>query len=243
MSKVDLNASLIPSADSDGEPLVDYGITSTGADITVHFRNLANHLCHYISEADYVFGCVAWLTHPEILAELAKKKGVLIVVQKEDFLRPDTGMRRGVDTMRRVRDLYRQLPESLYRYDLPVLSNCSTCNDPTLDPIRCLGNHNRSRSPAFPRAHNKFVVFARASLVTADHRGQSCTHYDWHPYAVWTGSFNFSKNAGNSLENAVVIQDEKVAGAYFNETMQLAALSEPLSWDSDWMEPEWRLGT
>ena len=36
-------------------------------------------------------GCVAWLTHFDILDAMARLKTVSIVVQKEDFLRPDMG--------------------------------------------------------------------------------------------------------------------------------------------------------
>ena len=53
------------------------------------------------------------------------------------------------------------------------------------------------------------------------------------PKVVWTGSFNFTINAGRSL----------VAAAYAHEWSQVAALSEPLDWASEWMAPEYRLGT
>ena len=41
----------------------------------------------------------------------------------------------------------------------------------------------------------------------------------------------------------MVIEDEAIAQAYYNEWNQLAALSEPLDWDSEWCHPEWRIGT
>lgn len=63
------------------------------------------------------------------------------------------------------------------------------------------------------------------------------------PEAVWTGSFNFSVNAGRSLENAVFIEDTAIAQAYANEFSQVAALSEPLNWEDPWCSPEWRCGT
>lgn len=54
------------------------------------FRNLKEELIACIKNADFVFGCVAWLTDFDVLAALAEKQGVNIAVQKEDFLRPDT---------------------------------------------------------------------------------------------------------------------------------------------------------
>jgi phosphatidylserine/phosphatidylglycerophosphate/cardiolipin synthase-like enzyme len=63
------------------------------------------------------------------------------------------------------------------------------------------------------------------------------------PYEVWTGSFNFTKNATYSFENAIVSRDRNLVAAYFSEFSQLAALSEPLDWEVEWVAPEWRIGT
>ena len=63
------------------------------------------------------------------------------------------------------------------------------------------------------------------------------------PYKVWTGSFNFTNNAERSFENAVVLEEPSIVQAYFKEFQQIAALSEPLDWESEWVEPEWRIGT
>ena len=62
-------------------------------------------------------------------------------------------------------------------------------------------------------------------------------------HCVWTGSYNISQTATKSLENAVVIRDQVIAEAYFNEWSQIMALSEPLDWESEWVAPEWRIGT
>ena len=58
-------------------------------DIKVYFRNLEDELINHIRNYDAIFGCVAWLTNKRILKELSKKEVVQIIVQKEDFLRPD----------------------------------------------------------------------------------------------------------------------------------------------------------
>lgn len=54
---------------------------------------------------------------------------------------------------------------------------------------------------------------------------------------------NFTKNAAQSFENAIVVQNTQIAGSFMQEYSQVAALSEPLDWTSDWVEPEWRIGT
>lgn len=62
------------------------------------------------------------------------------------------------------------------------------------------------------------------------------------PYAVWTGSFNFSKTATQSFENALYILEPSIVQAYFSEWSQLTALSEPLNWESVSIFPEWMIG-
>jgi phosphatidylserine/phosphatidylglycerophosphate/cardiolipin synthase-like enzyme len=90
--------------------------------------------------------------------------------------------------------------------------------------------------PAFPRMHHKFIVFCRNEESTSGYS-------NYEPYAVWTGSFNFTKNAGFSFENAVFLRDERLAMAYFREYAEIAAISEPLNWDSEWIQPQWRDGS
>jgi hypothetical protein len=63
------------------------------------------------------------------------------------------------------------------------------------------------------------------------------------PYGVWTGSFNFTKSSVASFENAVYIEDSKIAYAYAHEFAQIFALSEPLDWTTSWSAPEYRIGT
>lgn len=116
-----------------------------------------------------------------------------------------------------------------------MISELSTGGDISIDAVRCVGNLNREKSPAFPRMHNKFLVFCNIE----DREGCEIVE----PYAVWSGSFNFTYNAANSLENAVLIRQPEIVKAYYREFGQIMALSEPLNWDSEWSAPEWRIGT
>jgi hypothetical protein len=238
--EIDLNALYIPNADGDDEPLRDYSSASKGGDIEVVFRNLENELIRRIESADVVVGCVAWLTSEPILSALAKVKGVAIVVQKEDFLRPDIG--NNPDWSRKLRKLYKALPGTLCRYDKGLgktqLYLLSSSSDPTIESVRCVGNNNADKVPAFPRAHHKFVVFCRALNSLHDN-----DNFNYEPYEVWTGSFNFTKNAVRSFENAIICRDQVIVNAFFNEFAQIEAISEPLDWESIWVEPEWRIGT
>ncbi|NNB43700.1 MULTISPECIES: phospholipase D-like domain-containing protein [Pseudomonas] len=211
--------------------------TTSDSGITVYFRDLEERLLQHIKESDAVFGAVAWLTSYSILDTLAELNNVSIVVQKEDFLRPDIGF--NSDFKKTLRTKYKSLKCSLTRYSFSnILSSVSVCSDPSIDPVRCVGNHNSEKKPAFPRMHNKFLIFARVKESTEDHHIETIT-----PYAVWTGSFNLTKNATMSLENALFITDKKIVNAYFEEYGQIAAMSEELDWRSEWAAPEWRIGT
>lgn len=240
----DLNAVWVEHHQVDN---VDTGVetaTSTDGSVKVYFRELEKHLLRHIQKADAVLGCVAWLTNSRILAALAKVKSVAIVVQKEDFLRPD--LKSGQNWPRKLRSMYDRLHCGLDRYEFPRLINqLSVAGDPTLQPIRCVGNYNRDKNPAFPRMHHKFIIFCRYQYKTEQdpYDKQTRTSTTIEPYAVWTGSFNFTENAVRSLENALVFTDPQIVWAYYDEWARVETISEELDWTSDWAAPEWRIGT
>ena len=232
-----LNELRIPTADSNlGEALNDFSTFEiSGADIRVVFRNFDLELERFCAEFPVIIGCVAWLTDEIFIDNLISKK-VCILVQKEDFLRPDIGSSKS-----RLFSAYNKVPSRLQRYELPgISSSLSVGGDPSVEPFRCVGNHNREKSPAFPRMHNKFLI----GCSYHDGSEESCWEDAYiRPKSVWTGSYNITRNAQMSFENAVVIRSEAVASAYASEWSQVFALSEPLDWESPWVLPEYRIGT
>lgn len=232
----DLNLLRIHNHDGRARAIDTKSITS--GSVTVYFRDVESQLIHHINEADAVLGCVAWLTSKAILSALAEKDPVVLVVQKEDFLRPD--LTSGKGWARELRNRYDALSCTWERIELGL--HLSTFHDPTIQPVRCIGNHNKTKRPAFPRMHHKFIVFCKEGTDAE-------IQPDWYgsrylqPYAVWTGSFNFTENAGRSLENALFITDLEIVRAYVAEWENIVSLSEPLDWESDWVAPEWRIGT
>ena len=66
--------------------------------------------------------------------------------------------------------------------------------------------------------HHKFLIFLDKNL---------------NPYGIWTGSYNFTNNANNSLDNGLFITDTNIINGYINEFEQIIFLSEKLNWESD----------
>lgn len=226
--------------EGNGTPLSDHKATSHDGRTKALFRNLDAEIIARINACDAVFGCVAWLTHFGILRALAKKKRVSLVVQKEDFLRPDTSPHS--NWRKALRAHYDAIPgTSRYSGGPEKISSygaLSYCGDDRVQAVRCVGNHNRNNKPAFPRAHHKFVLFCKLGpLEYSDSERYPI------PYEVWTGSFNFTDNATKSFENVIVSKDANLIEAYAHEYAQILALSEPLNWEDDWCAPEWRIGS
>lgn len=209
---------------------------------SIYFRNQKQKLLELIENHDWIVGCVAWLTDFDLLRALSRKH-VAIVVQKEDFLRPDSETP-PYKWPASLQAAYAKLRE-FYRFELPKLRLLNYNGDTLTEAIRCMGNYNEDAESAFPRMHNKFLVFGtggnseRAEYYNADDDDDVFPKFT----SVWTGSCNLSKTSGQSLENAVLLESEKVAAAYYNEFAQIFTLSEPLNWQHVWCAPEYRIGT
>lgn len=223
-------------------PLDDNSGDFGSANVKVYFRDQIDVLCRIIRRFPVVIGCVAWLTSKNVLRALADVPNCQIVVQKEDFLRPDrTGD--GNDWHALLRSMYQELRFTIDRYSIVgKVHMMSCCGDPTIDAVRCVGNHNAEKNPAWPRMHNKFLVFGDIAERANREYGDYPSH-TIHPKAVWTGSLNLSETAAKSFENAVLIESPSVAKAYLDEWQQILAVSEPLDWQTAWAAPEWRIGT
>jgi hypothetical protein len=198
-------------------------------------------LARWIRNSEFVFACFAWLTNYRVLDSLASCSGCQVVVQKEDFLRPDAGHGpRSNETLRRK---YEALRCPVARYFMPgVAGGLSVCYDQHVDAVRCAGVANQSRRKASPRMHHKFAVRCAVDVVHPEVVGLE-RQVSFRPTAVWTGSFNPTANGAKSRENAVCIESEQVASFYLDEWSKVFAMSEPLNWTSEWMEPEYRIGT
>ena len=235
----------------------------TKGNISCVFKNLEDRLIKEIRKCDAVVGCVAWLTNPKILKEL-RNKPCSFIVQKEDFLRPDLGEENVNEWKKNLRMFYDKLQPLSWHISgdcIPVPKIYNTNREGFDDyALRCVGNHNATKLPAFPRMHNKFLVFlkdkrprptkkARYEYEYYDEDGDLVNQrieqneYVYDPVSVWTGSFNLTLNGTFSFENAVIIDDVDIAYQYLKEWYEILGLSEPLDWENPWISPEFRIGT
>lgn len=241
-----LNDLPIPNADGPDESLPVHEQAEQLASVIPVFRDIEDFLCKKVLESNFVFGCVAWLTNERFLFECQSLDGCCFVVQKEDFLRPDSRSFVG------IRKLYEALPSLPTKYNTPF-GAYNYCGEDFVPQVRCVGNHNKDKAPAFPRMHHKFLVFCDRNAgwnfdceygPEWDGPGDEW-EAGWYftPKAVWTGSFNITHNASNSLENGIYIKSEEVAEIYMKELVAIYGLSEPLDWKAGWVSPEYRLGS
>lgn len=263
MKKYNLNDEGIPGADpGDGKDLENNNAITEGNFDCVEaiFRDHESKLIDLIKrfEKGAIFGCVAWLTSEPVLKALAKCTHVQIVVQKEDFLRPDSHQGKYNPWKNKLHRLYKNINFSMERHFMKYgVRELSICSDPTVEGVRCVGNHNKDKSPAFPRAHHKFLVFCELENTVETSSGYVKGQYvenaysyetqDYKPISVWTGSYNITDNATRSFENVIYLEDNSgtnpILEAYLKEHHQILSISEPLDWTSQWCEPEYRIGT
>lgn len=209
--------------------------------VSVFFRDIEQKLVERIRDADCVFGCVAWLTSEPILDAIAEKSIAQIIIQKEDFLRPDLAS--GPYFKARLRTLYSEVA-GVYRAhfgsDITVSNTWTIMSEAErVEGVRCLGYRKQYHAEIIPVMHHKFLVFCRYQESPDD----EFPFGSITPYAAWTGSFNFTRNATLSFENAIFIEDGAIAERYLKEWGQLAALSEPLNWEHDYVAPQYWIGT
>lgn len=247
MRRLDLNR-----LEGDGYPeQQDHGCVS--GQIEVIFRGHRARLVRLFKEAQadglVCLGAVAWLTDPTALDFMATVP-TSVVVQKEDFLRPDSAAIEGGQRWKdQLRAQYEAVARSDRHCDLFIRQNFpeplgsqSLLGDQGIAGVRCVGPRN-DRDPGAvrqPLMHNKFLVFVKLrDFPDNQDGGDEQPEPLWEPRMVWTGSCNLSCQSHRSRENTVIIRDPVIASAYMREWADLMSLSEPLDWETEWVAPQW----
>ena len=57
------------------------------------------------------------------------------------------------------------------------------------------------------------------------------------------GSFNWTHNGVNSLENVMILRRPEIVFGFAREWAHVLSLSEPCNWEHDYVAPQWRIGT
>ena len=195
--------------------------------------NIREELIEYISGKDYdlVVGCVAWAGDYDILNALREVPSSL-VINKEDWFRPDANGRIEKDVLRNI---YDSMNCNLTRSEVePILCNLNICDNidkEYIEPIRCCGITKSAvaQKTGRPNMHHKFLVFCKYDT-------------DIEPISLWNGSYNFSLNSRNSIENVMIFESPEMAREYYIEWQYTYALSEPLDWNYKYMQPEYSIG-
>lgn len=217
---VDLNQ-LKPARTAKGKSAYDWERQDRSARsgvTTAHLGDIATPLEEFLRGSEAIVGCVAWITSRRLVAALAGTP-VSIIVNKEWNLRATDTKPQSVSH----RELFAELSGGLRRSDFPApLNQVAGAPDDTIDAVRCAGHIGRGQMNS-PLMHHKFVVRL--------HGGK--------PVAVWTGSFNFTRNAESSWENAIEMHDPVIAAAYLAEWARVAALSEPMDFTAGRADPTW----
>ena len=268
-------------------PQEDYSVRGESAELVL--RNHAQRCIEMIRKSDTVFGCIAWITHPEILDALAEplewskdERRVQIIVNKEDFLRPDYTDK----VSRNETSFYNELKSKYYRLKGGVHTYLEVCRrfvetetgwnagGIECQALRCVGLSLKQRWS--PKMHHKFAVFMRGCgngllgysawvgrnsyfnehgeevVITSgispnDYRHSVAAslllrcgkcHEKGCFAAAWIGSFNWTKNAGKSFESVVITEDREIVNSLLWEHSQLLLMSEPLDWNSPYVDPE-----
>lgn len=182
-------------------------------------HDIKAHLLRLLScvECSYVIGTVAWLTDFNILDVLKQKQGICIVTQKETYNTRASSNDRW-KTM--IREKYSAMPkfnwEKLYVKEhktmlqiAPIQFFQKICKEQS---IRTAGDRVGKKNDGGILMHEKFILILDANMNFV---------------GTWTGSFNFSKRASQSLENVMYTPDKRVSEVYFQEFLRNLLISEP----------------
>jgi hypothetical protein len=230
-------AAIASSEDEPGMAMVD-AVDTNSSPHTCFFNHLDSELLRILIERppDALVGCVAWMTHPDILQHLIDTRTPCsIIVQKERSLQPSKIRNKqsavffAAQKLRRLYDQVTPLPWHEQAF-------------------RCVGIAG-SKTSINPIMHHKFLIFlyrlpsvtisvaAAAAAAAASSTPPLSSWEQLTAQAVWNGSWNVSRNGTRGFDNATFSTDARVASAFLHEAHFVHSQSESLDWTSRTSKP------
>ena len=224
-------------------------------DFEVVLRNLKGRFVDLLDEARrdglVCTGVFYRLTEPEVLESLATLP-TSIVVQKDGCWRAAGDSMSQPGWKHLLRSDYDDIAGSGEQHPLFQRQHCPSplgdvglLEGQTISGIRCFGLANDSgadeKSPV-PILHHKFVIFSELTDAGEPEPGDVTDpsgNVTWRPRILWTGSYNPTRLASRSLENAVIIRRKDVAVQFLLAWAKIMAISEPLDWTDPGLNPQW----
>lgn len=163
------------------------------------FQDIAKHLAERIRTCVRVYGCVAWFSHPEVLAAL-KGRPCCIIMNREDWSQIGRHME--------AYDTLTPIPTAHLLMLNPALRTLH--DNYASKAVRAVGIPENGTNK--PRLHHKFLILEQEGRI-----------------GIWTGSFNVTMNASMSLENAIYSEDPNLVAAYIQEFVQVLCFSSEMN--------------
>ncbi len=184
----------------------------------VLFSDLRGELLRWMAHFDVIVGCVAWVTHTDVIDAINGKKLAQVVIQKESWRheRHQHGRAYKEDS-----GLTHQFPEVAFLQKHEKVGRFRVFGEVE---DKGLGAQGRSIM------HHKFLVGCELPSGTLN----------IVPESVWMGSFNFTGASNYNRDSAVILGREE-AVPFFWEWHKLLLLSEPFDTKHKHMQPQWNV--
>ncbi|CAH6418285.1 Hypothetical protein POVN_LOCUS55 [uncultured virus] len=164
-----------------------------------HFTKIKEAIATYLRGADTAYVCSAWFSCPHILEAMASlSKCELLVSTKPPCLHELKEARIAC---------YLHVHQPKFSFSVEVKEDNERSVPSVKDDVK-----------EYELMHNKFIVLLKEA---GEERIQT-------PYAVITGSYNFTKAADTNAENIVYIPDSVVAAVYLKQFFELRDLCTKL---------------
>lgn len=220
------------------------------SNLEVYFNNIKDVIIDYINKYDYIVGCIAWFTDEQLIKSCVDKY-VSIIVQKESFLNTINYKILNYDfcNLTLYNNIYLENKSPVRCFGF---SSSNSVRPNMHHKFLVLGKLYSiiKDQKLYKESRNNFININRnydldiyekkdfeTKITIKDlirvHQNQYVHNNKelqiYIPEVVITGSYNYTNNATNSIENIIILKDKKVANVFYNEYLFLIQKSEGLN--------------